>query len=214
MYTESFQFCISLFSKFMDTQLHSEQLLAAKKRFATIFEDNLLIQKMLIYFINNRIQDFVDPLTTTLYLMMSTPLQFVLCESGILPFKTNLLSVFPYNLLQKEHLKNLETIILEVPVEHHRETMETSGQYTLSIPLNKPNCHTFVNQKKVLENFVIVIFKNNKVYEDLNVCKTLCNIVLQRLMSKIQFSSDLIEYIVSLINSHGNSLLVSEEIGA
>jgi len=196
----------------MDLKKNSVDLSTVRKTFHDIFEDDILIQKMLIYFINNRVQDFVDPLTTTLYLIMSTPLQFVLCESGILPFKTNLLPVFPYNILRIEHLKTLESIILEVPVENHRETMETSGQYTLSIFLNKQSCHKFINQRKVLENFVIVIFKNNRIYEDLNVCKTLCNIVLQRLMSKIQFSSDLIEYIVSLINSHGNTLQDSEEI--
>jgi len=185
-------------------------LIVARNKFYDIFEDDALLQRMLIYFINNRIQDFVDPLTTTLYLMMSTPLQFVLCESGLLPFKTNLLTVFPYNFLKVEHLETLESIINEVSVEHQRETMETSGQYTLAVNLNKINSHKFTNQKKILENFVVVIFKNNKVYEDLNVCKTLCNIVLQRLMSKIQFSSELIEYIVSLINSHGNDLQISD----
>jgi len=194
------------------SSMEAGNLSLVRKKYHDIFDDDGLIQKMLIYFINNRIQDFVDPLTTTLYLMMSTPLQFVLCESGILPFKTNLLSVFPYNLLQKDHLQTMETIITEVPTEYQRETMETSGQYTLTIFLNKHNSHNFLDPKRVLENFVIIIFKNNKVYEDLNVCKTLCNIVLQRLMSKIQFSSNLIEYIVSLINSHGNLLQISEEI--
>jgi len=93
------------------SSMEAGNLSLVRKKYHDIFDDDGLIQKMLIYFINNRIQDFVDPLTTTLYLMMSTPLQFVLCESGILPFKTNLLSVFPYNLLQKDHLQTMETII-------------------------------------------------------------------------------------------------------
>ena len=91
------------------------------------------IRRALVRMINHRVQDFQDPLTSTLVLMATAPLQLVLCESGLLLFKTNLLPVMPYGLLAKQECLDLHRLVEALPNEQLHETIECSGQYTLGV---------------------------------------------------------------------------------
>lgn len=179
-------------------------LYQVKEKFLSLVYNDDFIQRILIYSINHRVQEFSDPLTTTLLFFMNTPLQIVLCESGILPFKTSLLPVFPYSLLTKEEIIVLEDIVRETHADFQKETMESSGQYTLTICTGNMQSAVMC-KKKILTNFIYVMFKYNTYGNDFRICKTLCNIIIQRLMSRILIPSEHISFIVDFIETCSTS---------
>lgn len=186
--------------------------------FSSVINDDDFLKRMIVYCVNKRIQDFADPLTNTLILIMTSPIQIVFCESGILPFKTSLLPVFPYSSLKPSEINVLVQIIEQSSPELQRETMESSGQYTLSIvhkqvqasslvnPRNTTSgvCNLYICKRKLLVNFIqIMLHEENTNSSNPNVHKTLCNIILQRLMARISIQSEIISQAVECINKDG-----------
>lgn len=153
------------------------------------------LRKIIVYMVNHRVQDFADPLTSTLVLMATSPMQLVCCESGVLPFKTSLLPVIPYALLSIRENNFIQDIISQMSDDIMHETMESSGQYTLSI-FHALSSKVFICKRQLLLNFIHVMFNNNSVYNDVAICKTLCNIILQRFMARVSVSSELISVVV------------------
>lgn len=190
-----------------------------KQQFHSIIQSDDFVRRYIVSCVNNRVQDFSDPLTSTLTLLLTTPIQIMFCESGLIILKTTLLPVFQYSLFTVVELQSLEQIVLNAPVENQQETMESSGQYTLSLyPVLNSN-FTFYDKKLILRNFVSIMFKYNNDYGDKMVCKTLCNIILQRLMARTSISSEIISNVVeyiqhfsaeSLLQPSSNDLLFIE----
>jgi len=104
-----------------------------KQQFHSIIQSDDFVRRYIVSCVNNRVQDFSDPLTSTLTLLLTTPIQIMFCESGLIILKTTLLPVFQYSLFTVVELQSLEQIVLNAPVENQQETMESSGQYTLSL---------------------------------------------------------------------------------
>ena len=153
------------------------------------------LRKIIVYMVNHRVQEFSDPLTSTLVLMATSPMQMVCCESGILPFKTSLLPVIPYALLSLNENNFVQHIISELSDDVMHETMESSGQYTLSV-FYSLSSKVFMCKRQLLLNFMYVMFNNNNVYGDVAICKTLCNIILQRFMARVPVPSEMVSEVV------------------
>ena len=73
-----------------------------REKYIEFASQDTFLRKIIVYMVNHRVQEFSDPLTSTLVLMATSPMQMVCCESGIIPFKTSLLPVIPYALLSDE----------------------------------------------------------------------------------------------------------------
>ena len=61
-----------------------------------------LLKLIITNHINNRVQEFTDPITSTLILMSTSPLQIIFCDEGMVLFKTTHLPIFPYSMLEEE----------------------------------------------------------------------------------------------------------------
>ena len=171
-----------------------------KQRFYSMIHDDDFVRRYIVSCVNNRVQDFSDPLTSTLSLLLTSPIQIMFCESGIILLKTTLLPVFQYTLLTEKEILTLEEMLNEAPLEGQQETMESSGQYTLSLyPVYNSNFMYF-DKKLILRNFTYIMFRYNNDYSDKMVCKTLCNIILQRLMARTSISSEIISNVVEYIH--------------
>jgi hypothetical protein len=166
-----------------------------REKYIEFASQDTFLRKIIVYMVNHRVQDFADPLTSTLVLMATSPMQMVCCESGILPFKTSLLPVIPYGLLSFKENTFLQNIISQLPDEVMHETMESSGQYTLSV-FHTLSSKVLLCKRQLLLNFAFVMFHNNNVYGDVAICKTLCNIILQRFMARVPVPSDMVSTVV------------------
>ena len=137
-----------------------------------MIHDDDFVRRYIVSCVNNRVQDFSDPLTSTLSLLLTSPIQIMFCESGIILLKTTLLPVFQYTSLTEKELCTLEEMLNEAPLEGQQETMESSGQYTLSLyPVFNSNFMYF-DKKLILRNFTYIMFRYNNDYSDKMVCKT------------------------------------------
>ena len=176
--------------------------------FLAMVHNDDFIRRALVHMINHRVQDFQDPLTSTLVLMATAPLQLVLCESGLLLFKTNLLPVMQYGLLTGQERTDLGQIVETMTQEHLHETVECSGQYTLAVlPFALHHHHTGSNapsfhlcKQQLLLNFVDAMMLAEgeaQPSRDPAVCGTLCSIVLQRFWSRVCTSSEIVSAVMA-----------------
>ena len=64
--------------------------------------------------------------------MATSPVQMVMCEAGLLPFKSTLLPVIPYSLLAWKEKEQLQNMLGALGDHQLHETIESSGQYTVT----------------------------------------------------------------------------------
>ena len=194
--------------------------------YVALLQGEGFLQRMLLHMINHRVQDFSDPLTSTLVLMATSPLQFVLCESGLLPFKTNLLPVMQYGSLTVDERARLAALVQRVSTDQLHETIESNGQYTLTVLPFTHNASSsptvcFVCRTRLLHAFVDVMLSgsnsgsssaqaaaatttttaaddhHNNNNNSVIVNSTLCNIVLQRFWSRVPTPSEVVNQIMA-----------------
>jgi hypothetical protein len=180
-----------------------------RERFLALLHSDTFIRRMLLHMINHRVQDFQDPLTSTLVLMATAPLQFVLCEAGLLVFKTNLLPVLPYALLDESERAQLHSLVQRAPIDQLHEAIESSGQYTLTVlPFthnreSSPTAHTLCKMR-LLFGFVGAMRQPSRPDEphggDSVIARTLSGIVLQRFWSRVTTPSETIGLVMRHLN--------------
>ena len=166
--------------------------------YAFMCEDTFL-RKMIVHMINNRIQEFSDPLTSTLVLLATTPMQMVFCESGFILFKTALLPILPYHTLSTVERHAFGQWVQASSNEH--ESCDSSGQFTLSIPLLPKQPNLFLCKRALLTNFVHVMQHHNGTFNDPVICSTLCNIIIQRFLAIVPVPSDVVSFIMAQLKT-------------
>jgi hypothetical protein len=166
-----------------------------KKDLTLFFKRSCILQKIIVNNINNRVQDFPDPITSTLILMASSPMQFVFCENGILLFKTSNLPVLPYASLNDEEREFLRNILEQVDTAHLVETYYGCGKFAVQMQVGTGN---YVEKKGLLLAFVEVMQKQ-KDFKEASVLQRLSDIILQRFLSNISVHSDDIALVIEKI---------------
>ena len=171
--------------------------------FLDLVLDTSFLRRVLLYALNHRVQDFPDPLTTTLVLMATSPIQCSLCETGLLLFKTHLLPVIPFRLLTPDEMERMRNLIVPLNASEMHETVESNGQFTLQLlPFTTRGCATraapaMVCSRKLLLVFVDTLLSQSSTLADVN--RTLCNIVLQRFLSRVSTPSEIVNAVMARI---------------
>ena len=179
-----------------------------RETFLGLVHNEEFIRRALLHMVNNRVQDFQDPLTSTLVLMATASLQIVLCDSGLLVCKTSLLPVMQYALFSQDERARLHALLQRMDHDQLYETIESSGQYTLTVlPFNQnqgssASVFHLCNQR-LLTAFVDVMMTQKGC--DRAVNSALCNIVLQRFWSRVSTPSDVVTAIMHRLSSFSNS---------
>ena len=162
---------------------------SARDTFLGMVHSDGFIRRAVLHAVNHRVQDFADPLTHTLVLMATAPLQLMLCESGLLPFKTNLLPVLPYSLLTAQERALLHTLIQEQTDADLHETIESNGQYTLTL-VGGQTAH--LCKQRLLYAFVDLMLRGGTEAD-----AVLCGIVLQRFWSRVSTPSEVVSHVMA-----------------
>ena len=180
-----------------------------REAFLALVHDERFLRRALLHAVNHRVQDFPDPLTTTLVLMATSPMQLVLCETGLLLFKTNLLPVLPYGLLKADEVAQFRGWIDPLPAEQLHETVEPNGQYTLSVPLLLPppsqqqqpaGAHAGTNNNFICKRTLLRVFVGLMLQNPTDAHRTLCHIVLQRFWSRVPTPSDTVQAVMDQLS--------------
>jgi hypothetical protein len=153
-----------------------------------------LLRQILINHINNRVQDFPDPITSTLVLMASSPIQMVFCEEGLLLFKTTHLPILPYaSLLQKDR-EFLRTWLSKIEDVHTHETYHGCGKFSVQVGRST---YGFIPKKDLLMAFVYVMLHQGEIQEKV-ILQRLADIIIQRFLSSISMQA---EDVTAVMNS-------------
>ena len=145
-----------------------------------------LLKRVIVNHINNRTQEFSDPITSTLILMATTPMQMIFCEEGLLLFKTTNLPIFPYSALQTEDKQFLLQIMQETEDRALSETYHGCGKY--SVQMHKGH-YGYVPKRNLLLAFVEIMLDQDGI-KDRDILQRLCDIIIQRFLSSVSVHSD------------------------
>jgi hypothetical protein len=166
-----------------------------KKDFLNFFQSPQIIQKIIVNHINNRSQDFPDPITSTLVLMVSSPMQVVFCEGGVLLFKTSNLPVLPFNILTKKERNTLRKMMDEIDSGFLQETYHGCGKFSVQVNIGVGN---YIQKKTLLLAFVDIM-KKQKEFKEKCIIQRLSDIIVQRFLSNISVQSDDITLVIQNI---------------
>ena len=177
--------------------------MAVRDAYGAFLTNEAFLQKIVVHMVNHRIQEFTDPLTSTLVLLATSPVQLVFCETGLILFKTSLLPVLPYALLSPDEKQTFQKWIADTSDDH--ESCDSSGQFTLTLPLVPKQPVMLLCKRALLSSFVHVMRHHNGTFNDPAICCTLCNIILQRFMAIVPVPSDVVSLIMALLNTSAAS---------
>lgn len=168
--------------------------------------DPELLCRMYIYYVNHRLYEHSDPLTKTLILMSTAPVQFVLCESGILPFNTTELPIFPFTDLFPEQRDRLFHMIKTIPEQDISETSCGNGSITLRSSLrynnNKDKDMLLLDKMCIMQAFIRAIKQFSRLpADDNNIPSKFGQIIFQRYISSISLPLVTSDNIKKLIDS-------------
>ena len=158
-----------------------------KARILNFLLQEHLIKQMVINHINNRVQEFADPITSTLVLMATVPLQMVFCEEGLLLFKSTHLPLLPYSALRLADKEFLLEFLDGLPEQQLHETYHGCGKY--SVQAGRSSVLGLMPKRKLLLAFVDIIM-NQRDFKDKGILRRLGDIIVQRFLSSVSVHSD------------------------
>lgn len=165
--------------------------------------DQALLSQMYTFFVKHRLQDTHDPLTHTLILMATSPIQFAMCESGIMPFKTTNLPIYPFVDMEDSQRTAIASILSDVPTSKINESVEGCGKISVSVTLPVVS---FIDKQTLLKAFVDAVTVCSGggasiTVDDERVPRRFCRIIFQRFLSSVSMSptsqNEILEYIDS-----------------
>ena len=166
-------------------------------RYTHWLSNNELLCQMYVFFVNNRLHDTQDPLTHTLILMTTMPIQFVFCESGVLPFRTPNLPIYPFTDMTRQQRVDIAALLSEVPSQNINESVEGCGKISVVISLGT---RTFVEKVLMTRAFIHAVVGRSQLpltYSTLP--RRFCRIIFQRFISSVSMTpsqvNELLEYI-------------------
>ena len=157
--------------------------------YANIFFSPNALTRMFVHFVNHRLIQATDPITQTLVLMVNSPVQLVLCETGLIAFQNNDLPVYPYTKMSRQQLKFLHDTLIKMDESKLQLSTSFLGRFSLRIPLTHGKAAYFVSKKSMLDCLAYTM-KQHKVHEDAHVQATLCSIIQQRFMAAFPTSAE------------------------
>ncbi len=166
-----------------------------KKELLQFFQSPEIIKKIIVNHINNRVQDFPDPITSTLITMVNSPMQVTFCESGILIFKTSNMPILPYDALNHEEKKFLVNLLEGIDNAFLSETYHGCGKFSVQVNIGSGH---YMQKRNVLFAFVDVMLKQ-KEFKEKSIQQRLSDIILQRFLSNVSVHSDDISAIMEKI---------------
>lgn len=176
------------------------------REYMNFISDPELLCRIYIYYVNHRLYEHSDPLTKTLILMSTAPVQFVLCESGILPFNTSELPIFPFTDLFPEQRDRLFQMIKNIPPHNISEISSGNGGITLrsSLKFNNTEKDSFFLLDKfyIMQAFVRAIKMFSRLPDDdKNIPCKFGQIIFQRYISSISLPLATSDSIKKMIDS-------------
>jgi hypothetical protein len=166
-----------------------------RTEFLAFFQSPSIVRKVIVNHINNRVQEFPDPITSTLIAIVNSPMQVTFCESGILIFKTSNLPMLPYDILSKDDKTIISDLLMGMDNSLLTETYHGCGKFSVQVSMGGGH---YMPKKLLLEAFVDLMLQQREI-NDKRIQQRLTDIILQRFLSNVTVHSDDIKAIMEKI---------------
>lgn len=165
------------------------------QRFVDLFLAGDALRKTLAYLCNTVQGNVMDPITHTLCLMITTPVQIMLTQVGVAPFKDKNTSIFPYRLMNDEQKQFLRDFVAET--ETHVSGLIASVQIGGGCVLCKrvKRGTTLLDAGQVLSAFCQTV-QTSKTHANPAIQRSICNIVIQRVGGQILLDKDTLQRVM------------------
>ena len=169
------------------------------EQYVSLLNDPEWLARMYIYFVNHRVYEVSDPLTYTLVQMATSPVQMTFCESGLLPFRTNELPVFPFAEMPEHIRDTLHTLLSGAGAEHVHESAYADGKVCVSVTLKPAQT---IDRKGLLLAFVTAVQTGSNIDDQGGeVQRRFCKIIIQRFLSSVTTPSNVVADVMAVIDN-------------
>lgn len=153
-------------------------------RFKDLFLTGESLRKTLVYLCNTVQGHVMDPITYTLCMMITTPVQIMLTQVGVAAFKDKNTSVFPYKLMTEEQKQFLRDFVTdtETHVTGLIASVQIGGGCVLCKRVKRPS--EFLDAGAVLSAFCQSV-QSSKTHTNPVMQRSICNIVIQRVGGQV-----------------------------
>ena len=140
------------------------------------------------YMCNNTQGLVTDPITNVLYSMITSPIQIVLTQVGVAPFKDKNTLVFPYRLMNEDQKSFIRSFVqdMEYEITGTIASVQIGGGCMLNKSTNGQDI--FLDYVHVLTAFCNNVSKS-KTHQNPAIQRAICNIIIQRIGSLIHLVS-------------------------
>ena len=177
------------------------------------------LRRIIKFFCDTSVNQVVDPVTETLCMMLTTPLQFSITEIGVTFFKDKNTHVFPYRNMtqgQLEYVRDTVNSIYGVDSveESARMGVQMGGGCVVKLSSTSLQRHAVVappcpslpkkaanvvgqnthpdvlDAFEVLGAFCTSVFSSKLYGGDPQLCYNLCNVIIQRVCTSVHLQKD------------------------
>lgn len=167
-------------------------------RFIKLFLTGDSLCKMIAYLCNNSHGTVTDPITNVLHAMITSPLQIMLTQVGVAPFKDRNTLVFPYRLMNEDQKDFLRSFVEEM--EHEITGTVASVQIGGGCVLTQQQSSSRGREITLDYTSVLSAFCTNvarsKTHTNVSVQRAVCNIVIQRIGSMVHLDRTKMQTII------------------
>eukprot|EP00961_Rhodomonas_salina_P089550 1204244-Rhodomonas_salina.3 len=163
--------------------------------FLTEFLDEGTLQRLLIHACNNATPYLVDPVTDIVSTMLRSPLEIMLCSTGLMPFKNTPNIVLPFNLMTPVQRKSLNDLISSSLSNTNNSTIKFRSNCIL-ICFNgvKRKLQQLTVESVLMSMCSAIMNSTSFVHIDKKKRVALCNILLQRIGCEIHIKHETFVY--------------------
>eukprot|EP00961_Rhodomonas_salina_P024300 327276-Rhodomonas_salina.3 len=157
-------------------------------KFVNVFLSGVNLERFLVYACNTPMTDNSDPISAMVVAMLSSPIHISLSSTGVHSFKSTLVPVLPYSLLDQEQCDFIRWLLSRtnktIPVSI---SSDAHGGFTMKI--QQSNTHVFVSKDEVLKQLSACIHKSNG-YGDSIMKDHIMSILTQRISTMAMIPHD------------------------
>lgn len=137
----------------------------------------------------------MDPITHTLCMMITTPVQIMLTQVGVAPFKDKNTSIFPYKLMNDEQKQFLRDFVMETEthVSGLIASVQIGGGCVLCRRIERGG--VFLEPGLVLSAFCQNV-QESKTHKNPAIQRSICNIVIQRVGGQVLLDKDVLQKVL------------------
>jgi hypothetical protein len=154
-----------------------------------LFFNTEMLAQYLVYYVNHVLEEQVDPVTTALVAMAQSPVQLILNQTGIFPFKSSTLHLIPFRYIPQKQREFLQATLRDGKKSFHRQS---AGSILIKVNSVLPSDKVLVRREDLLQ-CLLATMQNSVLRQDLLLQENLTRILVQRFLAAVPLPAEKVQ---------------------